>query len=215
MIAEGIFRMSMTEWAENEVKIASEKDKDGAELYENALEAYKVLCSFGHSGGSMSIAKAILCRLIDGGALTAIEDTDDVWSECSWTDDKGRKVYQCKRMASLFKHVGDDTVYYDINRTVLVSQNGNAYHSGLADEIVDEISPIQMPYFPSGQYTVYGNDFLYKKDGGDYDTLGILRVEYKGKKLSFRPRYYAEKDGKMQRISFLEYKWRWIRRVCS
>ena len=203
----------MIEWAENEVRIACEHDKDRADLYQNALDAYKVICSYGHSGSTIGVTKAILCRLIDGGSLTPIEDTPDVWSECSWTDDKGRKVYQCKRMVSLFKHVGEETTYYDVDRTVLVNSNCGRYHSGLADSIVDEIDPIKMPYMPRGRYTVFANDFLYKKDGGDYDTIGILKVEHDGKRLPFIPRYYAEKNGVMQRISFLEYKWRWIRRV--
>lgn len=44
-------------------------------------------------------------RLIDGKPLAPIEDTDDIWNACSWSDSDSSKLYQCKRIPSLFKHV--------------------------------------------------------------------------------------------------------------
>ena len=58
--------MSMLKWAEEEVKLACEKEKSGGEegfdygcaCYESALEAFKVLCKQGHSGLVLNLHEA-------------------------------------------------------------------------------------------------------------------------------------------------------------
>lgn len=108
--------MNMVNWAENEVKIACEKEHPGLKegefdygcaCYQSALKAYKSLAEDGHSGYSWGVTASILKRLMDDKPLTSIEDTDDTWSRVTCEKDD-RTEYQCKRKASLFKTIYDD-----------------------------------------------------------------------------------------------------------
>ena len=124
--------MKMLEWAEQEIKIACKKENPdwkpgefdyGCSCYESAMKAYKSLLEDGHSGMSIGFTKQILIRLIDGRPLTPIDDTDDIWNYVFDQDDA--KVYQCKRMSSLFKNVYQDgTVTYTDNDRVICLNNG-------------------------------------------------------------------------------------------
>ena len=178
------------DWAEREVAIACEKEKEksnkkdgefyygyGCACYESALKAFKTLCDDGHSGLSMKITQSILNRLINGRPLTPIEDTDDIWYECHNYED-GHKLYQCKRVSSLFKDVyADGTVEYsDNNRLYCVNihNKNDTYSSGLVRRIVDKMFPITMPYIPGKPVDVYCEDFLTDKKNGDFDTIGVF-----------------------------------------
>ena len=77
--------MSMIKWAENEVRIACERENPnrkegefdyGCACYESALKAFKSLMEDGHSGYSIGFTKNILDRLIDGQPLTPITEED-------------------------------------------------------------------------------------------------------------------------------------------
>lgn len=119
----------------------------------------------------------ILSRLLDEQPLTAIEDTDDIWERCSCPEENP-KMYQCKRMSSLFKEVyADGTVKYDdIDRSYCVSiHNPNCTYSfGLVKRIINQMFPITMPYMPGKPIKVYCEDFLTDKKNGDFDTVGIF-----------------------------------------
>lgn len=174
------------DWAEREVAIACEtenpnkKDREfdyDCACYKSALKAFKTLCDDGHSGLSMKITQSILNRLINGQPLTPIEDTDDIWYERHHYKDSN-KLYQCKRMSSLFKDVyADGTVEYsDNNRLYCVNINNpnDMYYSGLVRRIVDKMFPITMPYMPGTPIKVYCEDFLTDERNGDFDTIGVL-----------------------------------------
>ena len=101
-------KSNMEIWAENEIKIACERENPnrnkgewdyGCACYEGAFEAFKTLLGQGHSGYSIGITKHILNRLIDGKPLTPIEDIPESWNECGLNKD-GTQIYQCKRMSS-------------------------------------------------------------------------------------------------------------------
>lgn len=181
--------MTMTEWAENEVKIACERcgneDEEMCRVYttacyESALKAYKAMAEDDHSGMSWCITSNILEHLIRGLPLTPIEDTDDIWSpELIIHDD--RKSYQCKRKSSFWKDVYNDghIEYQDTDRIRCTNVNdpGVYYTSGFVREIVEEhpeIGKITMPYFPQKPIKVYCEDFLCDEKNGDYDTQGIF-----------------------------------------
>lgn len=79
--------MKMSEWAEQECRIACKKENPnfnfesdefdyGCSCYKSALKAYKALCDDGHSGYSFSVTKNILNRLMEGIPLTPITDED-------------------------------------------------------------------------------------------------------------------------------------------
>lgn len=210
--------MSMTEWAENEVRIACERERAesktpedewdyGCACYESALKAYKCLMEDGHSGMSFSITRQILNRLMRGQPLTPIEDTDDAWG-CLIDEEDGFKEYQCKRMSSLFKKVySDGTVKYtDVDRCCAVySDNQNiSWSSGLIRSIIDEMFPITMPYIPGNPIKVVCEEFLVDPKNGDYDTIGVLYAMKDGEKIEIN-RFFAESGREMVEIQESEY----------
>ena len=149
----------MKNWAEHEVELAIKKETAQEDCmngyiemcYKSALKAFNELCDEGHSGMSIQITKSILCRLIDGKPLTALEDTPDVWTEFR-TEKNGTKHFQCGRMPSLFKAVGKNgnVTYDDIDRVICKAVGNNiCYSSALVSDVIDKMYPLEMPYFPS------------------------------------------------------------------
>lgn len=159
----------MYEWAKKEVELAKERERKasgvkegwdyGCACYDSALKAFKSLCDDDHSGMSIMFTKSILNWLIDGKALTPIEDTTDIWNQI------GDDLYQCNRMSSLFKRIMPDgsIKYSDNNRVVCVDVTSDTrWHDGKADNIVYEKYPIMMPYVPENKpYKIYTEDFYY------------------------------------------------------
>lgn len=217
---------NMMSWAKREIEIAckreraakTQQDEDfdldwdyGCACYESAFKAFKSLCEDGHSGFSIDMTKHILNRLIEGKALTPIEDTPDAWYDISDISGlHGEEVnYQCKRMSSLFKYVyADGSVKYrDVNRAYGASiNNPNAsYHSGLVDKVIDELYPISMPYSPGKSIAVYTEDFLTDKKNDDYDTVGILyAILSDGERVELN-RFFKESDDGFAEIGRDEY----------
>ena len=201
--------MSMTTWAENEVRIACERENPnrkegefdyGCACYESALKAFKCLMEDGHSGMSIGITRQILNRLLLNQPLTPIEDTKDIWNRVSRYK-VGCETYQCRRMSSLFKHIYHDgrIEYHDVVRVACYNvDNPNVpFHSGLADKIIDEMYPITMPYVPSEKpFRVYVQDFLLDPNNGDYDTVAIIdATSPDGEHISINRFFKENKDG--------------------
>lgn len=189
--------MSGIKWAENEVKLACEREAPnrapgewdyGCACYESALKAYKSMAEDGHSGFSWSLTADILKRLIDGEPLTAIEDTPEEWHEAHHDD--GTITGQCKRRSTLFKNIKPDgTVEYrDMGSYFAVDINDPTveYKSRLVSNVVHEIWPVTFPYYPNGRAKVVCRDILIDKANGDFDTRII---------------YYAEKNGQRVEIN--------------
>lgn len=211
--------MSMTTWAEQEIKIACEREAPnrkedewdyGCACYESAYKAYKSLMEDGHSGYSIGVTKNILVRLIDGLPLTPIEDIPEIWNEVVGSFDDDAKMYQCSRMSSLFKtiHVDGSVTYSDVSRVnVVYEANPNiSWTNGMARDIIDEMFPITMPYYPTTEgYVLHAEDFLVDPKNGDYDTIGYLyAIDPNGKRIEI-DRYYAEKEEGFVEISREEY----------
>lgn len=212
--------MSMSEWAEREVKIACARERNGAEngewgygcaCYESALKAFKSLMEDDHSGHSIGITKYILNRLIDGKPLTPIEDAPEVWNDVTGYSPKdGYATYQCKRMSSLFKYIYDDgTVKYsDVNRVCCVDIDHDtvSFFSSLASRLMDDMFPITMPYCPDGRIRVYREDFLTYPKNGDFDTVGILyAIKPDGERIDIY-RYFKESIDDWEEITREEYE---------
>lgn len=217
--------MSMTEWAENEVRIACERERAesktpegewdyGCACYESALKAYKCLMEDGHSGMSFSITRQILNRLMRGQPLTPIEDTEDVWNEVPSLKEDSSMIYQCKRMSSLFKkvHPNGKVTYSDNERyyAVYAENSDVTWNNGLIRDIIDEMFPITMPYIPKNPIKVVCEEFLVDPKNGDYDTIGVLYAVKDGEKTAIN-RFFAEHDGKMVEIQESEYMFRKMR----
>ena len=215
--------MSMTSWAEYEVKLACKKENPdwdgksfdyGCSCYQSALKAYKSIMEDDHSGFSYSITKNILKRLLDNLPLTPIEDTEDNWHEvCDFNED-GIKTYQCVRKSSLFKDVTKDgkVSYHDNDREYCQEADdpNDTFYNGLASKFVDEKFPITMPYFPKTfeRYKVAVHSFSakgYENDNEDYNTRGFLFIETPDKAIVEIGRYFADKGHEMVEITHEEY----------
>lgn len=212
--------MSLLDWAKREVEIACKKENPnrkesewdyGCACYDSALRAFESLCRDSHSGFSIKMTQAILNRMIDGQPLTPIHDTEDIWNECCWSKNEGKK-YQCKRMSSLFKTVyPDGTVRYsDVNRYLKVDLNNpnSTWHSGLVDRVMEELFPITMPYIPVKPIKVYCEDLLTDPKNGDFDTVGIVYAltEENGepKRVNIDRFFRAPFDGEESEIGWTE-----------
>lgn len=173
------------------------------------MKAFESLLEDGHSGMSIGFTKAILNRLIDGKPLTAIEDTEDVWTN-EYTFKDGITTYQCKRMSSLFKYVYPDGMikYRDIERTYCVNLKSPevAYRNGFIRQIYDEMYPITMPYMPNDKPDVIVCDeLLTDRKNGDFDTIAILYIKRSdGEKVEVN-RYFKEAETGFVEITGREY----------
>ena len=228
--------MDLKEWAEKEIEIACNKENPnrnagefdyGCACYESALKAFKSLTEDGHSGFSIGITKHILNRLIDGKPLTPIEDTDDAWDHERIDTRKECSVYQCKRMSSLFKYVYNDghVKYADVNRVIAydVDSPDLTYHTGLANNLVNDMYPITMPYMPCDKsFKVCFETFLTDKKHGDFDTKAVLYLtKPDGERVEVN-RYFREPESDIEEkhtyhgwveISKEEYEERKARRI--
>lgn len=204
----------MLEWAKEEVKLACKKENPDMEYDENgnpiefdygiscyysALRAYESLLKDNHTGMSINITKSILNRLIDHQPLTPIEDTEDVWNYAFYKDTNGAKVYQCKRMSSLFKDVLlDGKIEYSNNDTcycVNINEPNISYRSGLVNRIIEEMYPITMPYWPTKPIKVFTENFLVDPKNGDFDTFGIFYLIKDDEKVEVNRFFKASENG--------------------
>ena len=218
--------MSMTEWAENEVKLACKKENPdwdgksfdyGCSCYQSALKAYKSIMEDDHSGYSFAITKNILVKLLNMIPLTPIEDTEEDWNQLTWFDNNDNcEVYQCCRRSSLFKRVyKDGAVKYNDNERyycIEIDNPKDTYSGGGVGNILNELFPITMPYNPSvNKYKVYTDTFLalgYEGDNTDFNTRAILYcITPDGEKVEIN-KFYGEKDNELQEITKEEYEQR-------
>lgn len=215
------------DWAAKEVEIAIQTEMSsgdpsewnyGAKCYKSALRAYRTLELDEHSGYSIQVTKEILNRLIDHKCLTPVEDTPDVWYDISdWYQD-GSKHYQCKRLTSLFKTVYPDgtVTFHDTDRAYGVSENSPdiTFTSGAISNLIDELFPISLPYYPfSHKFKVVTDEFLVDAKNGDYDTIGYLSCTTPtGDRIEIN-RYFKEENGELIPIEKDEFYERKKRRI--
>lgn len=210
--------MSMSDWAKREVKIACKREnpdrKDGefdygCGCYESALKAYLSLIEDGHSGMSFGFTRNILIRLMDGLPLTPIEDKPEEWN-LVYEEEDGTKVYQCRRMSSLFKHAHpNETVTYSRTNDYYCKDvnTGMTYSGGGARQIIDRYAePITLPYYPSnGKYVLTTAECLTDRANGDFDTKAYFTLKMPDGECVPINEYYGEIDGEWKRITRGEY----------
>lgn len=215
----------MYSWAKQECILACKRENPnfdfdgddfdyGCSCYKSALKAYKSLVEDEHSGMSFSFTRDILERLMRHEPLTPITDDDFKGGNCIYSDkdlqEMGLKSeIQCPRMSSLFRKetIDGEVTYNDVNRAYCIDiEKPSDTFSSSADNIVDELFPIKMPYLPEkGKYKVYVQTFLTDKKNGDFDTRGVIYlITPDGKRIDIN-RYYTEKNGEMAEISKDEY----------
>lgn len=214
---------SMSEWAERECRIACKRenpnfdfdDKDawdyGCSCYKSALKAYQSLMSDGHSGCSFGFTKNILIRLMNDLPLTPITEEDFVGVENrTLPSNDGTTTIQCPRMSSLFRDKrSDGTIsYHDIDRSYSINiEDRSDCYSGSSSNIVDELFPIVLPYYPQTEkYKIYEQSFLVDRKHGDFDTRGVLYIiTPDGKKIEVNRFETEGDDGKWRTITKEEY----------
>lgn len=205
-------------WAENEIRLACERERAGAPegewdygvaCYESALKAFKSLLEDGHSGMSIGFTKGILNRLIDGKPLTPIEDTEDIWEEMPSPLEEGSRLYQCKRASRLFKSVYDDgrVMYDDVRRFLCtnIENESERWRDGFVNEKLRGLFPITFPYLAEG-YLVYCQELLTDRKNGDFDSLAILYAEDEDGNVVDIYKYYKETEDGFAEISESEWK---------
>lgn len=209
-------KSNMELWAEEEIRIACERERGntsenewdyGGACYESALKAFRSLMEDGHSGFSTAITLDILNKLVKGQVLTPIEDTDDVWNKRGRAYEKDYITYQCKRMSSLFKDVYADghIEYIDVSRFRCRTLDSSAcWSNGHVSKIASEYFPITMPYIPR-TYTVVCEEFLSDIQNGDFDTIGILYILDSAGERKEVNRYFADCEEGWREIDPAEY----------
>lgn len=175
--------------------------------YKSALKAYKSLVEDNHSGFSWVFTASILKRMLDGLPLTPIEDEDfntpDAVRET--VNDDGMISTQCPRMCSLFKHENPDgsIIYTDQDRQYCYNIEFPDDTFNCKDEdIVDELFPIIMPYYPTGKKFKVGiKEFLCNPENGDYDHKAIEHVITPDNEKIIIGKYYREENRKVVEIT--------------
>ena len=209
--------MSMTDWAKREVEIACKREAPdrkedewdyGCACYESALKAYLSMMEDEHSGMSFSFTAGILKRLLEAKPLTPIEDVPEMWNEC-WHLDDGTVNYQCKRMSSLFKYVSPDgsVKYSDVRRYYCEDvETGVTYSCGLEANMLDELHPITMPYYPPlGYYVFRSKELLTDRKNGDFDTKAIICLKHPDGTVEGIGRYFAVGKEGWHEISYTKF----------
>lgn len=175
--------------------------------YKSALKAYKSLVEDNHSGFSWVFTASILKRMLDGLPLTPIEDEDFNTPDavCEIVNDDGMISTQCPRMCSLFKHENPDgsIIYTDQDRQYCYNIEFPDDTFNCKDEdIVDELFPITMPYYPTGKKFKVGiKEFLCNPENGDYDHKAIEHVITPDNEKIIIGKYYREENRKMVEIT--------------
>lgn len=169
----------MLEWAEEEIRRAKEEeDKYATECLDSALRAFKSLMKDGHTGYSLAFTTEIIKRLLERKPLSSITDSPENWVKVQLFENS--TLYQCERMPSLFKteYANGEVKYNDCERVYVVDiQTGDTFASREGQEIVNELYPIEMPYYPPlGYFKIYTDGLFYKyliEPGGKKVTLDM------------------------------------------
>lgn len=175
-------------WAEEEIKLAKEEAGGyGKECLDSAFKAYMKMFKEGHAGYSFGETTEILQRLLEKKPLTAIKDIPESWRKAYEHED--RVDYVCNRMPSLIKSVYSDgrVEYNDMSRGYCIDYDtGDADRLSVGRELLNQLYPIEMPYFPPlGYYKIYykprnsTDEFIYliKPDGERVDLNGWTTLE--------------------------------------
>lgn len=211
----------MKSWAEREIELAIRDEYENAKqsgdseydiaCYKSALKAYKSLAGDNHSGLSIMVTKAILNRLINHKPLTPITDDCEYWARKNSLDGDDYICYQNDRMPSLFKYVFEDgsVKFTDLDRVMVhpICNPEVAYGTRTALNIIDEMFPIEMPYWPGDEFKMYCEEFLCNPANGDFDTVGYLCASHANKRIEIN-RFFKEDENtpKLVEITKDEYE---------
>lgn len=133
--------------------------------YDSALGAYAAVLQGNHSGCSWSITHNILDRMMGELTLVPIHEEDFV-------DVLGKEPVTTPRQSGIYKRLKHDgsITYTDYKRVVGVDlDTGRHFASSLIREVVDEMFPINLPYYtPGTPYCVYVRTYCDKGFPNDH-----------------------------------------------
>lgn len=218
-------KTDMELWAEKEILLASKykcecEDEHGyivergyegmTEYLETAMKMFRNIPEgYEPLDGGMELTRNILNQLMNGKPLTPIEDTKDVWVSVDIKN--GSKIFQCRRMKSLFKEIKEDgsVIYNDETRYHAIWINHEYlgwFHEKVVDKVMNELYPITMPYMPSNiGYRVYVEIFKSDYKSESIDTIGIIYAITPDNKRKSINRYFSIKKRRYIEISQKEY----------
>ena len=206
--------MTQLEIYKKEIELACKREREaennpngwsyGCSCYESALKAYESLYNDHHSGYSWSITTNILKRMCAGLPLSPITESD-------FKKEDGGYYCQCPRMSSLFRDElsNGEVVYTSVDRYYCFEKNDtkNTFTGGGVRDILDEMFPITLPYYPStDKYKVCVETSLINPKNGDFDTRAIWWVQTPdGDRIEVN-RFFTEKNRRWVEITYEEYK---------
>lgn len=103
--------MSLAEHARRELTLCGQYQED-PEYSESIIRAVEAFASYGHSGGSASVAIEQLYALLQFKTLSSLTDDPEEWIDRS--EMSGRPLWQNCRDSSMFSKDGGKT-WYDVN----------------------------------------------------------------------------------------------------
>ena len=207
----------MLDWAKREIDLALKPEKNIEDdkffdyakgCYDSALKAFASLYEDGHSGMSISFTTSILNRLIKGLPLTPVNNNPDEWEE-PYEVLNGDKLYQNKRLHSLFKTVhSDGTITYNDNNAYECVDEGDdiPYHAGGSGEIFNKYFPVTFPYYPpSKRYRIITRTVLSDPKNGDFDTRAYLKIIASDGTETVVNRYFGQTKNGWDEIDYYEF----------
>jgi len=210
----------MINWAENEVRLACEREKEfcetteganyGIYCYESAMKGFKTILEDMHTNHSIGFTREILYRLLKHKPLTALTDTEDAWT------DKNNGVYQNIRYPSLFKIVDKkgNTTYIDLDRAIFKeisfndckSDSESWFISDFILQCLDKLYPITFPYYPAeDQFKVWVKSYLINPDNNKFDTVVIEKIITPEGEINNEKHYFTEIDGEITELNETEF----------
>lgn len=203
---------SRKKWASDEIQLAIQLEKNApGEETEKADQTnpvidslnltHKLYCEVLDSGAPVGLVFRLLKQLVSHQPLTPIPDEDDIWEPSEDQPESGTK-YICKRLYTLTKlvHPNGQVEFNDIGRYQCfdIRMAGPLpYTGGLGGSILNEMFPIEFPYYPIGKYSIFLSRFR-AYEGKDFDTIGILHIKMPSGQLIRVERYFKLAADKTQ-----------------
>lgn len=155
-------------WAKDELKLwnASERDRFGEVMSNDALEVLGVLCNQGHSGISAPIIMGMIQRLWSWKPLTPLTGQDDEWTDKL---DPNGNILQNKRCRAVFKDKETGKARYSDGR-VFIEPDGATFTCNLSSVDID--FPFTVPDKPIYVYLKYSTrdkDVYEQWRDGEYE----------------------------------------------
>lgn len=146
--------MGMLEKAKEELRLMrgenSEPDEMQDLIEKDILEIIETFAKQGHSGFSANYCIPIINRLLKQEPLLPLSGKDDEWLDISESC-SGKKVYQNKRLPTIFKDEDrSDGQAYNIDGKIFSDDDGKTWYTSKESSV-----PIEFPYIPKAPERVF------------------------------------------------------------